>query len=342
MHNLQKVVCIVFVIGTVACQRNSNQLPSAAGTPVGVPLVTNIPFGLTMVQYYEGSQASLSQNVLNPDIDILVSVDNSGSVPVFANQIKNDLELWTSDLSTQKIKYQFGFVKGNSIDDNGTQNPKLQGPYPIVLGSSQNTISSVDSDLTTLLATYPGQITFPASILPVAISTPANSGLFESGAHLIFVLITSGPDRDTWDSSQSVINTFDQFATNSSWIAVSLSNASACPGDWFNLSQLVVDLVSNKGGSQASLCETDYRPFLNAGVTKVLSLFTKFNFSRFIPTPYIANPQSFKVTVGNQSVADDPATGFQWDSTNNALTFLGSYVPPAGSTVEVAYEYIVP
>jgi hypothetical protein len=38
-------------------------------------------------------------------------------------------------------------------------------------------------------------------------------------------------------------------------------------------------------------------------------------------------------------VPEDPVAGFQYRADTNSVVFLGTYVPPPGSTVSIEYAY---
>ncbi len=101
--------------------------------------------------------------------------------------------------------------------------------------------------------------------------------------------------------------------------------------NFYGVGQRYLDVTSQVGGIEASICDSDYSPALTT-LTQTLWTSVPYSLSS-IPDPATIEVTSFE---GGTATILAP-TDWVYDAAQNTVRFTSSYAPPSGTDIEVAY-----
>lgn len=102
-------------------------------------------------------------------------------------------------------------------------------------------------------------------------------------------------------------------------------------GNSNNADSSYYNLAATTGGSSSSICNTDYSPVLEAIAAQTAGKASEYVLQHSPVSSSIA------ITIDGASVPRSAASGFSYDAAGNSIVFAGSYLPAAGTSIQVSY-----
>jgi hypothetical protein len=90
-------------------------------------------------------------------------------------------------------------------------------------------------------------------------------------------------------------------------------------------------MANDTGGVVGSICANNFQDSLTRIAEAVNTL------RKVFPLSLKPDPTTIQVLVNGASIAQNASSGWTYVATQNAIEFLGSYVPPPGSTIVITY-----
>ncbi len=284
-----------------------------------------------VTQTAEGSSTATDEQIDsfvqegNTQVDLLWVVDNSCSMTEEQQHLSDNAAAFIDFLVDAGVDYQIGVV----TTDSGT----LQGGVPIIDSATVDPAATFAE--TVLLGTGGSATEQPLRFGYEAITPPLmepggpNEGLIRPDAGLAVVLLTDEPDQSPGDAA-TWIATFEGFKPDPARVAVAgiyglttgCANAYAGPK--------IHDVIVGTGGTEVSICETDWLPALSAVTGIVTGPASTFALSE-APVP-----ATIAVVVDKAPVTE----GWSYDEPGNAVVFDLDAVPEPGSLIEITYNVV--
>ncbi len=284
-------------------------------------------------------------------VDILWVVDDSGSMANERRRLVGNFARFMQELQTLKVDYQMG-VTSVSMQDGG----RLRGATKIITPR-----------LPDPRATFELNTTFPASrnrwemglrMAEKALTPPnispggANAGFIRPNAALGIIVVTN-EDDGSFGTTDYYARAFralkgqgNENLVTYSVIGGTLPNGCIPPGEAglygseANPAFRYAEVATKTGGIIGSICDASFEATL-LRIAQALN-----TLKRVFPLTLHPLLASLTVTVIDHGVAtvvpQDPVTGWQYRADTNSIVFLGTWVPPPGSTVRIEYAYARP
>lgn len=277
--------------------------------------------------------------------DILWVVDSSASMAEEQEKLAQEFTGFIEFLAASEVDYH---VATTAMDLSQTGfGGRIHGPEPVI------TTETLDP-----VAAFAGQVAFPATLAAEqgleaarrALSEPnlsgANRGFLRPDAALSVIFVSD--DEDQSPGSAGFYRRFflgAKGAGNRALVKVSAivgPSPDGClvPGDEDLLGgraragERYRDVVEATGGTLGSICDEDFGPAVEALGLGASGL------KRIFPLSREPRPETLAVRVDDLEVPQDAAAGWTWQPETRSISFAGSYLPPAGSRIEVAYRVV--
>lgn len=284
-------------------------------------------------------------------VDILWVIDDSGSMTNERRTLVGNFSRFVQELLGMQVDFQMGVTSIVAADGG-----RLRGTTKIITNQTPNPRMVFEQNTT-----------FPASrsrweqglrMTQLALSSPnidpsgANAGFLRPSAALAIIVVTNEDD--------SSFNTTDHYArvfrglkgkgnenlVSFSIIGGTLPNGCVPPGEtglYGSTADPAVrygEVAAKLGGINGSICDASFEQTL-LRIAQALN-----TLKRVFPLTLQPIVSSLKVSVVVNGVAtpvpQDPVSGWQYRADTNSVAFLGTYVPPPGSSVRLEYAYARP
>ena len=260
----------------------------------------------------------VTQTALTQKVDILMVVDDSGSMSKYQNMLGQRFGDLVSNITG--VDWQLAFINTNSSASSGINE---------VLSS---TTSNVQNRFLTLITNPPGSPSdneYPLTNVTRVITNSQNSqNFFRSDASLAVVILTNeGSDTKT---AQNVLDTVKtQFGNDKRLFAYAIIPDGNSSNRYLHR---IRDLVSRTGGITGNIDSTDYTSILqnmSRNLEAKLSL-------KEIPLRYEGVVQQ---TISLSFIpSKNRVTDYVYDPQTNKIIFKTT--PPGGTTIQVQYKYV--
>ena len=281
-------------------------------------------------------------------VDILWVVDDSGSMVNERKKLVSNFSRFLQELLALRVDFQMG-VTSIVFADGG----RLRGNVKILKNATPNP-QQVFGDNTT----------FPDSrsrweqglrMTQFALSSPnidpggPNFGFLRPNAALAIIAVTNEDDSSfgTTDYYARVFRGLkgkgNENLVTFSVIGGTLPNGCVPPGEAGLYGSLAepafryAEVASKTGGVIGSICDVSFEQTL-VRIAQALN-----TLKRVFPLTLKPIANSVRVTVLDGAttivVPNDPVTGFQYRVDTNSVVFLGTFIPPPGSTVRIEYAF---
>ncbi len=282
-------------------------------------------------------------------VDILWVVDDSGSMANERRRLVTNFNSFVQALLSLKVNFQMG-VTSIVFNDGG----KLRGSTKVISNLTPNP-----------QAVFAANTTFPASrsrweqglrMSQFALTSPnitpggPNAGLLRPNAALAIIVVTNEDDSSfgTTDyfarAFRSLKGPGNESLVTFSTIAGTLPNGCVPPGEAglygseANAGFRYAEVATKTGGIIGSICDVSFEQTL-LKIAQALN-----TLKRIFPLTIKPIVGSIRVTVisaqgASSVIPNDPVTGFDYKAETNSVVFLGTYVPPPGSTVRIEYAF---
>lgn len=352
---------LVAVLLLLACDQVGRENGRSSAVPlVAPPMLSPVELAPPSVQRSPTGRVTLIDpplaDALQADVikqsdgivDILWVVDDSGSMTDERRQLVNNFSRFLSELLSLKVDFQMG-VTSIVYSDGG----KLRGTTKIINRQTPSPQTIFEQNTT-----------FPANrsrweqglrMTQFALTSPnidpggPNAGFIRPKAALAIIVVTNEDDHSfgTTDYYARVFSGLkgkgNENLVTFSVIGGSIPNGCTPPSETSLYGSLAepafryVEVAAKMGGVIGSICDTSFEQTL-VRIAQALN-----TLKRVFPLTLKPIAGSVRVTVSlgmsTVTVPDDLVNGFQYRADTNSVVFLGTYVPPPGSTVTIQYAF---
>lgn len=281
-------------------------------------------------------------------VDILWVIDDSGSMTNERRVLVNNFDRFIQELLTLNVNFQMGVTSIVSQDGG-----RLRGTTKIITNMTMDPRRVFEQNTT-----------FPASrsrweqglrMTQLALTSPnidpgqPNAGFIRPTAALAIIVVTN-EDDSSFGATDYYARTFKSLKGKGNENLVTFSviggttpNGCIPPGEGGFYGSLAepafryAEVVAKTGGINGSICDASFEQTL-VRIAQALN-----TLKRVFPLTLKPIAGSIRVTVidGTTSipVAEDPVNGFQYRADTNSVVFLGTFIPPPGSTVRIEYAF---
>lgn len=282
-------------------------------------------------------------------VDILWVIDDSGSMTDERRQLVTNFQRFVTELLALHVDFRMG-VTSIVFSDGG----RLRG-----------TTKVIDTKTPSPQRAFEENTTFPTSrarweqglrMTQLALTSPntddggANAGFVRPGAALAIIVVTNEDDASfgTTDYYARVFSSLKGKGNENlvSFSVIGGTTPNGCTpaseatyyGSLAEPAFRYSEVASMTGGVIGSICDASFEQTL-LRIAQALN-----TLKRAFPLTLAPIAGSVRVTVtdgtaGDVLVPDDLTRGFQYRPDTNSVVFLGTYVPPPGSTVTIEYAF---
>lgn len=284
-------------------------------------------------------------------VDILWVVDDSGSMANERRRLIGNFSRFLSELLALDVDFQMG-VTSLSMEDGG----RLRGTTKIITSATPSPQRAFEAN-----TTFPdsrGRWEQGLRMTELALTAPnispggPNAGLLRPSAALGVIVVTN-EDDSSFGTTDAYARRFRALKGQGNENLVSFSviggttpNGCTPPGESEFYGSLAepafryAEVATKTGGVIGSICDASFESTLLRIAQGLNTL--KRVFPLTLP-PLVPSLRVSIVRGGLTSpVPADPATGWQYQAETNSVVFLGTFVPPPGSTVRAEYAFSRP
>lgn len=277
----------------------------------------------------------------NTQVDMLLVVDNSGSMGTKQTQLSQQLLPFIDYLVTSGFDFRIAVT---TMDMSGS------GARGSFVGSP-NVLTKSTPDLRNAFIRNISQGTRGSDLsrgleaMAFAISDSKlageNSGFWRKEALLAVIFLTDEEDASA-NNTQYYIELLDQkkplfIGGSRGWLASSivvkeLSQQCTSLNQFASPGYRYVGLSDASNGIIESICSPDLiqaSANIKARITEVL---TQYHLASD------ADVETIRIFINGKLIANDPSNGWTYDSRGYTITFHGSSIPPANAKVQISYK----
>lgn len=325
----QFAIAPVLAMGLMACEQPS---PKLVGEPP------------REFRKQEGTELQ----TFNPAVDILFIIDDSGSMSTHQLNLRNNVDLFTNGISSNKfVDYHIGVITTDT-----TLNPAVNSGGGVLVGRpniiDRNTVNGSFYLKQNIMVGVNGsgyeRVFDP---LKMALTEPMlstlNMGFYRPSAYLAVVVITDAEDQsDQMDQNQTYQFLLDLKNGDSSKILtygviIPSNDTTGCARDEMDQTPTrIEDFFNLSRGKYYGLCDPDYGTKLaQIGADLVERVGRRVLLDR---RPVI---ETISVRYGSQLIPPGAEAGWSYDATDNAI-ILGRAIKwsdqPQGTSVQVDFQ----
>lgn len=324
---------------------------AAFSTMLGSCVVDNTVDRLTKTEVFLQEPNSL--------VDILFVVDSSPSMADEQQLIADGFESFIGTLEESNADFQLGVIDMDMDLDN-TRRAMLIG-NPAYLTPEDDYIAAFKSRVKVGVGGSDKEKGLSAAYAAVTepLASGQNGGFVREDANLVLVFVSDEEDCSDADalageggsacydqrqlliSVKQFIQDFSELKSGDARVIASAivgpkaNQQDGCqqevwPGNRYR------SMAVTMGGIVGNICNPDYSGIMEDLGLAVAGEITVFNLS------YAAVPETIEVTVDDEVIPESEADGWTYDAEYRQIRFDGSFVPPRGSGITVAYEILGP
>lgn len=289
-----------------------------------------------------------------PLVDVIFSVDDSGSMSEEQQNLANNFSSFINSASSLDTDYHIGVVNTDSESDWRGKLYACSG-NPLWVSDSDSISSQINQFNCNVRVTDSGRPASDSKESPLQAARLAldypnisdhNVGFYRDDAKLYVILVT-----DEEDQSDGTAQLYVDFFRNLKGVGnPDLLNISAIAGpppngcDTAEANQVDYDAVDMVGGQFRSICSADW-----SNMVASLGL-DVFNARRQFPLSRPATAGTIVVTVCDDDGNGNPVNchvvplhgtnGWTFDGATNSIVFHGDEVPGAGDHINITYDTI--
>ncbi len=284
-------------------------------------------------------------------VDILWVIDDSGSMANERARLVANFDRFLQALLGFDVDFQMGVTSLEMA-----QSGRLRGTTKIINNLTVDPRRKFEEN-----------VTFPASrarweqglrMAQFALTSPntdpggANAGFLRPRAALAIIVVTNEDDSSfgTTDyyarAYKALKGKGNENLVTFSVIGGTRPNGCTPPGEAGLYGSLAdpawryAEVATRTGGIIGSICDASFERTL-LDIAQALN-----TLKRVFPLTLKPIAGSIRVTVTDGTrtfpVAEDPVNGFQYRADTNSVVFLGTFVPPPGSTIRIEYAFAKP
>jgi hypothetical protein len=281
-------------------------------------------------------------------VDILWVIDDSGSMANERQRLVANFSRFVRELTSLAVDFQMG-VTSIIFDEGG----RLRGTTKIITTRTPDpqAVFAVNTTFPPSRSRWEQglRMTQYALTAPNTDATGPNAGFIRPNAALAVIAVTNEDDHSFGTTGYyarvltSLKGRGNENLVTFSLIGGTLPNGCVPPGEagFYGSSAepgfRYADVATRTGGVIGSICDASFEQTLIRIAQALDTLKRAFPLS-LVP---IANSIRVSVIAGSRTIAvpNDPVLGFQYRPDTNSVVFLGTFIPPPGSTVRIDYAF---
>ncbi len=283
-------------------------------------------------------------------LDIIWIIDNSGSMVDNRTLLASNFQDFFNQLVASQTDFRIGVIStdGNPQPPDGTIPGQLHGTPSFIDKNTPNAAQAFAQNV----VFAPGRVrwTQDFAMMEEFLTNPGlNSGFLRPNAALAVITLSNGDDE-----SFGTVGHYARFLRgikgpgNENWVSFSTISGdvpNGCQpgrdanfwGTFADPATRLNDMTLRLGGVVGSICDNSFEDTLSR-ISEALNTLRKAFPLSLKPDP---GTITVLVTAAGQSggvvIPNDPTLGWTYSATLNAIQFLGSYVPPPGSLIQIQY-----
>ncbi|OQW46114.1 MAG: hypothetical protein A4S09_16905 [Proteobacteria bacterium SG_bin7] len=298
--------------------------------------------GCTADFYVNKEGKSLVYNPLfNSKLDILLVVDNSGSMEKHQEYLANSAPGLTSRLESLGFDFQIA-VTSTDLSQQG-QRGRFVGDQKILASGQPQLDQKLRKYI--LLGSQGSSQEEGLGAAKRALSSPLvegeNAGFLRSDAFLIILILSNENDYSS-DKAQDYVDFFNELkppleGRERGWmlnfIGVTGAKDENCTtfGDYKDVGYRYLDLVRYSGGQAHTICTTNLKNAVDNVQKVLLTLLTEIILER------VPDVETIKVYFNNVEVPKDEHNGWSYRAEKNSVIFHGTFIPKTITKINIFY-----
>jgi len=313
---------------------------------------------------------AFSQATINNKVDILWVIDNSLSMDPLQQNLINNYSAFMTTFKGKNFDYQMAVTTSDAyLAAADYRNDPALAKFRDGAGTSHSGVFVVTPSDPDPLATFMininqgqfggGDERVFQSLLD-SLKSPLNTGFFRTGAFHAVVILSDEDDFSNysrWEgtggdhnyaqtgllSVDDVISQLDAITGSTSTkrnynvSAITVMDSACQAQHSANAPSAIVgtryiDIVNRTNGVLGSVCDSSFASSLQNIQEKIIELSTLF------PLDREPDVKTIRVAVNGQFINQDEKNGWTYLTSENAIQFHGSAVPPAGASIQVYYD----
>ncbi|MCM2281854.1 MAG: hypothetical protein NDI61_08410 [Bdellovibrionaceae bacterium] len=280
----------------------------------------------------------------NTEVDVLLVIDTSGSMAQHQEQLAAQIPDFVAALDRTRLDYRVA-VTTMDMGNGGAKGRFVAGPgkAPAVLPFHYPDLSRVLSERVRL-GELGGTVERGLQAMKAALTSPNleydNAGFLRKDSLLAVVFLSNEEDESVPDDYISFLDKLKpMLATGErSWISHFigvLPNDKSCNSARWNYrdpGMKYMALAQASGGRSESICSADLHMAVDKIKSRIIEIVTEYSLG-----DRAANPETIKVYVNGQLLAEDSINGWTFNESRNSITFHGTGVPLPGSMIHVDF-----
>jgi hypothetical protein len=284
------------------------------------------------------SQEQTFNPLFNSKVDILMIVDNSGSM----EQHQSELASSAQNLVHRLVDLGFDFQIGVTSTDNSTSGHKgrfVGEPSIITLATGQPAAKLHER---ILLGSDGSSVEEGLEAARLAVTNTANYGFLRDDALLLVVVLSNEED-----ASPKAVEEYEKFFSalkpplpgrEHGWmlnfIGVTGKRDEDCKtfGNYKSIGTRYIELANFSGGNTSTICTADLSAAVNGVEKALLTVLTEIVLNRD------PNPETLHVYFNNILVPNDLTNGWTYNAAKNSILFHGTYVPKVKTKIDITFE----
>ncbi len=289
-----------------------------------------------------GSQGLNYVPLFNSKVDILVVVDNSGSMDKHQEYLASSANDFVKRLKDLEFDFQIG-VTSTDLSMNGHKG-KLIGNPTFLNSKSANIGNSLRDRI--LIGVNGSSVEEGLSGARMALSEPnlseTNSGFLRSDAFLLLVVLSNENDSGN-EPLQNYIDFFETLkpptaVREKGWmlnfIGVTGLPGEDCKtfGDYKGIGTRYLELAKFSHGHVDTICTANLSYAVKGVEKSLLTLLTE------IPLSRLPKVETLRVLFNDNEIPSNEQNGWTYNEAKNSILFHGSYIPKVKTKIDIFFD----
>lgn len=298
------------------------------------------------------SQSTFQGSVANNKVDILWVVDNSGSMLLKQQNLRDGFDSFADVFVTKGFDFRMGIVTTDTRTvAAGGQESFFQGSPTVITSSTPSFASTFKTNIVVGAGGFFAAKGLDAIVTSLNSTNLAgnNSSFLRSDAHLAVIVLSDADDNDSTTTTAQVTafldtlkpqkydvlaRTYKNNYTISAVVAPSASDAN-CDTNYgvgtYEKGTKFISLANSTNGSVASICDATFGSGLTTISQRIAEAITE------IPLSSVPNLSTLTVAFNTSIVPQNATNGWTYSSTGNKIVFHGTYIPTDNTAISINY-----
>lgn len=280
----------------------------------------------------------------NTEVDVLLVIDNSGSMAQHQSQLAAQMPDFVAALDRTRLDYRIA-VTTMDVGNGGAGGRFISGPNgaPAVLPFWHPNLGEVLANRIRVGETG-STVERGLHAMKASLTAPnidfENAGFLRKNSLLSVIFLTNEEDESAPEDYAGFLDALKPPLKTGerSWVANFigvLPNDNSCNTARWNYrdpGMKYISLAEASGGRVASICTADLRLAVDKIKARIIEIVTEYSLGE-----RKANADTIKVYINGQLLAEDSVNGWSYNDDRNSIIFHGTGVPEPGSTIHVDF-----